>query len=468
MAITIGWLGRRYRFAALFLCVTCVCFLGSFDSALAQAPGAPGGGGVPPLEPPVVRQLPDGTGTLSLGDWLLYPTLNFHTFYDTNIYSSATTPISAAGLNFNPTLLATYDTGIHTTSLYGNINSNVYPFIDYINNTFDRQVGFVEKYEAMRDLIFTVQGNYSHSTNASIFTQALPGTIISPVSPAQPGAAGVVAAQQTFVNPNDTYSATGTIYKEFNRAFLTMSGILSTTQYADQLLSTNYSLESYSVSGGAWFSPLFYVYANGAQSFDSPVVGPACPSPCPNSTYYQVLAGIGSAKIGMLFSGSIYYGRQGSEVADGGGTAAGPVYGAKLLYSPTSVWNVTLSVDRVINISNITTVTSAGAPQALPGLSLAAAAIPFGQSVQITAPALRSDYQFSEQTSVFGAIGYTSINYIDSTQFQNSWVASVGIRHNLSSHLTLTFDYQYSSIVSNIPLTSFTRNYTALGASYKF
>jgi len=467
MAITIGWLERRYRIAALFLCVSCVCFLASFDAALAQAPGAPGGAAEPPLEPPLVRQLPNGTDTLSLGDWLLYPTVNFHTFYDSNIYSSATTPISTAGLNFNPTLLATYDTGIHTTSLYGNISSNVYPFIDYINNTFDRQAGFVEKYEAMRDLIFTVQGSYSHATNANVFNQALP-TITSPTSPPVTGAAGITAAQQTFINPNDTYTATGTIYKEFNRAFLTMSGVLSTTEYANQLLSTNYTLESYSVRGGAWFSPLFYAYANGAQSLETPTVGPACPSPCPNSTYYQVQAGIGSAKIGMLFSGSIYYGYQGSEVADGGGTAGGPIYGAKLLYSPTLVWNITVSVDRVINISNITATTPTGTPQALPGLSLAAAAIPFGQSVEIIAPALRSDYQFSEQTSIFGAIGYTGVNYIDSTQFQNSWVASVGIRHILSSHLTLTFDYQYSTIVSNIPLTSLTRNYTALGAIYKF
>ena len=170
----------------------------------------------------------------------------------------------------------------------------------------------------------------------------------------------------------------------------------------------------------------------------------------------------------MLFSGSIYYGFQGSEVADGGGTAGGPIYGAKLLYVPTSVWDITVSVDRVINISNITATTPTGTPQALPGLSLAGSPVRLNQSVEITAPALRSNYRFSEQTSIFGAIGYTRINYIDSTQYQNSWVASVGIRHNLSSHLTLTFDYQYSTIVSNIPLTSFKRDYTAVGAIYKF
>ena len=183
MAITLKWSGRRYRVAALLFSVTCGCFFGSLDAALAQGSTT----NEPPLYPPVVRQLPDGAGTLSLGDWLLYPTLNFHSFYDTNIYSSPTSPISTAGVNFNPSLLALYDTGIHTTSLYGNISSNIYPFIDSMNDTFDRQAGFTEKYEAMRDLIFTLQGNYQHSTNAYVFTQALPAPLLSPASPALPG-----------------------------------------------------------------------------------------------------------------------------------------------------------------------------------------------------------------------------------------------------------------------------------------
>ena len=467
MAMTIGWrewLERRHRSAALVVCAACVCFFASVDVALAQAPAT----NEPPLNPPEVRQLPSGAGTLSLGDWLLYPTLALHSFYDSNIYSSPTSPIATGGFNINPSLLAQYDTGIHTTSLYGNINSNIYPFIDPTNDTFDRQAGFIEKYEAMRDLIFTLQGNYQHSTNASPFITALPSPIISAATPALPGAAGVVAAKQIFSDPNDTYTATGTIYKEFNRAFLTASGTLLTTEYANQALATDYSMASYSVAGGAWFSPLFYAYANGSESFQSPAVGPACLSPCPNSTYYQVVAGIGSAKIGMLFSGSIYYGHQGAEVADGFGTAGGPVYGAKLLYSPTPVWNITVSVDEIINISNITAILPTGTPQALPNLGLAGGFVGLNQSAQITAPALRSDYKFSEQTSIFGVIGYTSVDILNSTQFENFWTASVGIRHNLSDHLTLTFDYQYTAALSNIPDTSFNRNYTAVGAIYKF
>lgn len=454
MAITIGWLRRRYRIAAILLCMTCVYYFAGYDAAVAQATNEP------PLSPPQGHPPSDGAGALSLGQWLLYPTLSLHSFYDSNIYVSPTSPISTGGFNINPSLLAQYDTGIHTTSVYGNINSNIYPFISDLNDTFDRQVGFIEKYEAMRDLIFTVQGDYHHVTDAYVYASALPSPIISAASPALPGAAGVVAAQQTFVNPNDTYTATGSIYKEFNRAFLLLTGTLLSTEYSNQSLATNYDLKSYGVRGGAWFSPWFYVYANGSETFETPAVGL-------DAMYYQVAAGLGSAKIG-LFSGSVYYGYQGTEIADNGGTAGGSVYGVRVLYAPTGVWNITVSVDRTINISNITTTLPTGTPSALPNLTLTGLPIPYNSSVQVTAPALRSDYHFSDQTSVFGAIGFTAIDYINSTQFQNSWVASVGIRHNLSAHLTLTFDYQYSSVVSNIPATSYTRNYASVGAVYKF
>ena len=81
MAITLNWSGRRYRVAALLFSVTCVCFFGSFHAAVAQAPAAVGPAtNEPPLYPPVVRQLPDGAGTFSLGDWLLYPMLSLRTF----------------------------------------------------------------------------------------------------------------------------------------------------------------------------------------------------------------------------------------------------------------------------------------------------------------------------------------------------------------------------------------------------
>jgi hypothetical protein len=413
----------------------------------------------PPLSPPTLRGLPDGTDTLSLGNWLLYPILGVYTLNDTNLYSSATAPVRGTGFNIHPSLLAIDDRGIWQTSLYGNIDSKIYPFIDWMNNTFDRQAGFIERYEAMRDLTFTVQGDYSHHTNANVFIASIPGPVITPATPATPPSSSVTAQQLTTVNPNDTFTGTGTIYKEFNRAFVTLTGNVSQTNYQNTTAATNYTAESYNGNGGVWITPQVYVYAKGSQSFQEPAVGL-------RSNSFTASGGLGTAQIGF-FSGSLYFGQQGA-VVENSGTAGGAIYGGILSYFPSDVWKVSLSVDQLTNISNITVGASFGNPQGLAGIPLSASPVPIQDSVHSTSTSIRTDYQFSEQTSFFGVLGYVRSNLFNIPQLDNSWVASVGVRHNVTQKLTLTFDYQYTKFQANVPSTSFVRDYTAIGAVYKF
>jgi len=42
------------------------------------------------------------------------------------------------------------------------------------------------------------------------------------------------------------------------------------------------------------------------------------------------------------------------------------------------------------------------------------------------------------------------------------------LAYALTRNMTLTWDYQWSSIASNVPLTSTKRNYVNMGAVYKF
>ena len=87
-------------------------------------------------------------------------------------------------------MLAEFNTGIYDTSIYGNIDSKIYPTLESSNDTFDRQVGIVQKYSPLPDLIFAAQGNYSHLTNASVLLNSttpsapsIPNPIISPANP---------------------------------------------------------------------------------------------------------------------------------------------------------------------------------------------------------------------------------------------------------------------------------------------
>ena len=224
-----------------------------------------------------------------------------------------------------------------------------------------------------RILLFAAQGNYAHLTNATFLLNSttpsapsIPNPIVSPVNPQLPGAAGVTANEQTVIDPNDTYTATASVYKQFNRAYAVFGGTTSSTTY-ETTPSSNFNLAAYFGSGGIWFSPFFYAFANGAQSFYSPAVGIG-------STSSYAKAGIGSDRIGF-FQGSIYAGEQMTTVADNGGQAGGDLYGGAISYFPIEPWSMTFSVDKLRNISNITVATSqalAGSAGALPSGAAAA------------------------------------------------------------------------------------------------
>ena len=309
------------RTRSLLFCASVTLYLATrFDIAMAQS--VPSAGGPPPLLPPQVAPLPTGDQSLALGQWLISGAVGVSTFYDSNIYQSTTPPIlHGPGFEIQPRVLADYNTGIYETSIYGNIDSKIYPTLDSSNDTFNRQAGILQKYSPLPDLLFTAQGNYAYSTNAIVLLNSttpaapsIPSPIVSPANPALPGAAGVAANAQTIVDPNDTYTASANVYKEFNRAYASFGGSITDTTY-ETTPSANFNLAAYHGSGGIWFSPLFYAFANGAQGFYSPAVGVS-------STSYFAKGGIGSDRIGF-FQGSIYAGEQATTVADNGGQAGG-------------------------------------------------------------------------------------------------------------------------------------------------
>src|SRR3984893_9137973 len=118
----------------------------------------------PPLDVPRVGRLPArDPNAIAIDGWLLYPTLRIYSLYSDNLFLSPTSPIAAAGVGVTPSMSAVWSNGIHTTTLYGNIDRQAYPTDDDIN-TLDGRAGFTQRYEALRDLIFTVNGNYTHQT----------------------------------------------------------------------------------------------------------------------------------------------------------------------------------------------------------------------------------------------------------------------------------------------------------------
>jgi len=427
------------------------------SAGLAQATGLSPGPSAPPLDsPPPAGPLPSGVGNLSLGPWLLYPSLGLSTLYDHNIYYSPTLPLSGPAFNIAPALRADYNTGIFDTQWYANIGSTIYPTLNPLNNTFNWQAGFSERYSPLRDLVFSITGNYAHSTLAYVTTSSLPTPIVSPITPTLPGVL-VLATPQIAVNPNDTATATANVYKEFNRAFINFGGTIAETQYESaSLTSPNYNMKSYYGTGGVWVTPLFYAFGDGIDAFTT-AVGTEVSS-------FRARGGIGSASIG-LFRGSIYYGWQGSEVP-GSGTASGPIYGGTISYAPTAVWTFDLSIDELVNISNITSLPAQGG--ALGGLPGIGAAVGINESAQITSATLRSNYAWSPQTSIFAALSPSRIAFIGSSRVDSAWLATVGVTHTVTSNLTLNGTFQYNTYISPVPAIGFTNYVLTIGAVYTF
>ena len=450
----------RAAFVALLL-------IGSFSTGYAQEP---------PLSVPK-NMLPVRPGdALALDGWLFYPTVRTYTQYSDNVFQTVFNPISAWSWGITPGLIAEWSNGIHTTTLYGNLNLLRYPTETEIN-VFDRKAGVVQKYEALRDLIFRVQGDYTHQTYASVVT-AIPGAIAAPgaitlpngniqmpngdiISPITGLVVGHVSPSLnvlgtgTLINPSDQFTGIASIEKILNRGFIGLTGSLSRTEYQNTLLASDYTAKTLTGRGSVWLSPVFYAYTD--ATFNSTTYATASAT-----TAYRAVGGIGTRQFG-LFRASGYYGHQGSEVQDSG-TAGGEVYGGRLTYYPTPISTIGIGVDETVNISHQTAVTNV----ALNNQTPSALVIPIGVSTRITGTSLNTSYLISRQWSAYGSFGYTRAQYIDSPRVDNAWLADVVFQYQMWRNMTLSWEYQYSSIVSNVPLSSSQRNFVSMGATYKF
>src|SRR3984893_10490223 len=88
----------------------------------------------PPLDVPRVGRLPArDPDAIAVNGWLLYPTLRIYSLYSDNLFLSPQRPIAAAGVGVTPSMSAVWSNGIHTTTLYGNIDRQAYPTDDDIN-----------------------------------------------------------------------------------------------------------------------------------------------------------------------------------------------------------------------------------------------------------------------------------------------------------------------------------------------
>jgi hypothetical protein len=443
------------------------CFL-LVSSCLAQEP---------PLDVPVVRLPARDPTAVTVDGWLLYPTLRLYSLYSDNLFNSATRPIATPGIGVTPGLIAVWTNGIHTTTFYGNLDRQVYPDANEVN-TLDGRAGFSQRYEALRDLSFTVDANYVRQTWASGLqnsiqtpqtapaTTVLPngntvlpnGTIVSPTGQVVGQSAPAVGSLVPLaVNPNDRYTGTFSVEKLFNRGIVTLTGAVNRTEYEGLNLQNSKS-RTFTEHAGFWLGPVFYVYSDGALStitFDQTSV---------STTSHRIIGGLGTRQFG-LFRASAYFGHQGSDSSSGShATAGGNVYGGSITYYPTQRWTLAASVDATNNLSSSQSATDLAI--SLPGT--VAVQIPITTSSRIVSGSLKSSYEISRQWFTNWFVSYTHIAYVGSPRLDNSWVFDATLQYDIWRNMSLVWEYRYTNLQSNAALVSEKSNYAVMGATYKF
>ena len=420
---------------------------------------------------------PAAVGAIPFETWLLYPSLTQFSQFSDNYFLSPTAKIAGWGFGVSPALTATWSNGIHTTTFSGTYTHIEYPTQNEII-TDDGETTLTQKYAPLRDLTFTFSGDYTHKTIAPGLMGANPGaistgapvllsngniqfpngTIFNPTTGQIVGQAtpALTVNGQAVVNPYDQYTVTAGVDKQFGgEGTFSLSDTVRQLDY-EKNSSSSFSSNTVSDSASFWLGSVFYAFTNGSLTSIVPATGP-------DSDAYGATAGIGTRQIG-LFRISAYGGYQGSK-SDGSSPAGGAVAGGSFTYYPTPLWTVTAKYAETINrapsggaVSNFALTTAV--PNALQ--------IPLTSSTQISASTLSSTYNLTPQWTVTGTLGYTHAQFLGSQAFDDSWFTDLILRYDMLSDLTLSWEYRYTSIFSNVPSTSAVSNFVTMSAQYKF
>jgi hypothetical protein len=470
---------RRARFllgallvaAGTFVGVLLGVFLVVSSAALAQEPPlvVPKGGVLKPIE------------AITAGDWVFYPGVRAYSLYSDNLFQSPISPISVWGFGLTPSMIAEWSNGIHDTTIYGSANRIDYPTRNDLN-VLDYNTGLAQKYLPLPDLLFRMQGDYAHHTYATL-NNAIPGTIGAPGTITLPNgdiilpngtiinSAGLTIGHTsppvsatnptTLVNPSNQVSAVASIEKILNRGYIGVSGTLSRTEYQNTTLSPDFTAKLLSGRASFWLGPLVYAYSDAAFSSQTDALNTT-------TTAYRAVGGLGTRQIGF-FRASGYFGHQGSNTQSasvGSGSAGGDVYGARLAYYPAPNWALSAGVDETINNAAQGT-TSNLALNLPPSATPTPLVVTIGTSSRVTSYSLQSAYQISERWSSGAQLGLAHAEFANQPA-QDAWLADLTLGYQVWQNFTLAWEYQYSAIVSDAPLTNSRRNFVNMSADYKF
>ena len=411
-------------------------------SQLAPAPAVPGRqvfySKIEPLTDTIARVEQDprpktAKGALQVLDWLVYGNLGAGGAYDSNVYSSPTAT-SVYGARVQPRIVASRNTGIQRTLLYGTGDFRYYPSVGRtdINAT---TAGFTHVWEIQRDLIFRAQLDA---------TRALANSSVVPTGPV------------TYVKPYSYTSLFGStsIEKSFGNFFTAIGGSFTQNYYENTENSLGVPINEDFQNGnrstvnarfGYHISPILYTFIEPSANWGR------FQSSNLNSNGYQIVGGLGSGRIG-LFNGEIYAGVLNEQFNDPlTPTLTEPIYGGRLSWYPTRFLTFTLSGEQSLGTSDFSpTVFSAGSP------------------TKVSTGRFEANWGITRRVTLAGNIQYKQFHYLNTSRVDDLAQLEGSVTYWINEGFGIVFDYMYANLNSNTPGVDYSRNFVSVGANTRF
>ncbi len=377
-----------------------------------------------------------------LGAWMFYPNLFAGLVYNDNVNQTNTARVSSWGERVVPSFSARRDGGMHQTEIYGLLDAQNFSASGVSHTTTaDAKAGFTHRYEAQRDLTFSLSGDYTRQLDVFGATAFAPAD--SALSAASQRTQPTTVSPQ--INPDRYNQFTGSamVSKTFNRAFINAGFSAQRTTFdSNPNVTTSRDGNVYTLTTRAGFNVTPRIYAFFDPSFD----WRRYTASANNSHGYRMTGGFGTGN--GIWQAELYGGYQ-AEKNDTVGTYSSDVFGARILYSPTRMWTIRAVVDQTLGASTV--------------------AANSGQASRATTALVAAGYNGLPQGWTANArFGYVHTGFINSTREDNGWLVGANIGYLFWRNFGLTLDYQFKNLNSNVTGQSFYQHVVSAGLSYRY
>jgi len=458
--------GKRLRAGA--------AFAATFVQLFVAAPNALAQQHVPDttlLNGGVVKEHPNRNyNSLAIGPWLFQPNLFVGGLFDSNINSTQTGKIAGYGERVVSSFTGNLNNGIHRTDIYGQMDGRFYQAREISNaRQISAKSGFVQTYEARRDLVFSVSGDYTRQQNAfgsfpaqqsnapqttttteTTTTTTPPPPPPTPTTPVPPPVPTTTTAASTPVSQNNqvfynVLSGATSMRMSFSHASLSTGFSAQYTKF-DHGVGTTLDGTAFTVPVRAsiYVTPQAYLFT------DSSIYWRDYTTAMQTSNGRRLTAGLGTDQGIWLIE--IYGGRQ-DEDHSVLGRFGGDVIGALIIYSPTPLWTLRGTFDESVSIAAIS-----NGPNLING-----------SASRITSTNLLVTYSgLPVQWSTQARMAFVRTAALDAPRVDDAWFFGFNISYLIWRNLSATLDYQFTKYISNVANQSFDKHQVSLGMSYRY